>query len=331
MQIEHLKARQTLTNHIHSFFQSRSYLSIETPIAVIAPGTEVHLDYFATTWEDHRHNLHPLYLRSSPELHLKQAMALGIDRVYHLGKCFRNKGEISEWHHPEFTMLEYYESGIAFESFMTLTEDLIASSAKLFPSSALLPKSFPKISMYEAFESWAKIPLIDGDPDLAQKAVKQGFVSVRADDDFETTYFKILIDAIEPRLEKEEAIFVYDYPPSQAALANVKDGRAQRFELYLKGVELCNAFDELIDPAENRRRLVASNKQRAALGKPILPEDEDFLSALTKGLKPSCGNALGFDRLLAILLGLKGIAPLIPFRTNQPYRTSLKAEHLDGF
>lgn len=331
MKLEYLRARQALTNHIHAFFQSRTYLSVDAPCLVLAPGTEVHLDYFASDWEDHRSGLHRMYLRSSPELHLKQAMALGIDRVYHLGKCFRNKGEISEWHHPEFTMLEYYEAEISLNGFMALTEELIATSAGAVGSKISLPQSIQKISMYEAFEAWAGFNLVDGDSDLAQKAMAAGYQSIRPDDDFETAYFKILIDAIEPRLAREEAVFVYDYPPSQAALAKVVNGRAQRFELYLKGVELCNAFDELIDPKENRRRLVESNRQRTELGKHGLPEDEDFLSALHKGLKASCGNALGFDRLLALLLGLPGISQLIPFRDNLPYRHGLKAEHLDGY
>ncbi len=331
--LEKLKARQTLSNHIHSFFQTRDYLSVDTPIVVEAPGTEIHLDYFATEWQDHRHERYPLYLRSSPELHLKQALAQGIDRVYHLGKCFRNHGEISAWHHPEFTMLEYYQSGIRLDEFMSLTEELIASSREALRSYSPieLPKRpFPRISMYEAFATWAGIDLIDQDPELASKARSKGFQSVREDDDFETAYFKVLIDAIEPRLELEEAIFVFDYPPSQAALANVNDGKAQRFELYLSGVELCNAFDELVNPEENRRRLTESNAARKALGKSLLPEDEDFLKAMERGMKPACGNALGFDRLLAILLGLNGIGELIPFRDNRPYIHGLRKENLEG-
>ncbi|RZA16893.1 MAG: hypothetical protein EOP10_23745 [Proteobacteria bacterium] len=331
MNIEYLKARQTLQNHIHQFFQSRDYLSVDTPTMVVAPGTEVHLDYFATDWRDHRGSNHPLYLRSSPELHLKQAMSWGIPKVYHLGKCFRNHGEISAWHHPEFTMLEYYESGIDLDNFMKLTQDLITTSGEAVDSKTI-PQNFTKISMYEAFKNWAKIDLIDQDPDLAKKARSANLSqSIRIEDDFETAYFKLLIDVIEPKLTKEQAIFVYDYPPSQAALANIRNNRAQRFELYLNGVELCNAFDELINPEENETRLKESNKAREALNKHPLPQDTDFLKALKKGLKPSCGNALGFDRLLAILLGQPGLGSLIPFRSNLPYAESLRSELLDEF
>ncbi|MBC7532112.1 MAG: hypothetical protein H7318_11070 [Oligoflexus sp.] len=331
MDIQRLKTRQLLQNHIHQFFQSKTYLSVDAPLAVVTPGTEVHLNYFATSWQDHRLGQHKVYLRSSPELHLKQALSWGLERVYHLGKCFRNNGEISAWHHPEFTMLEYYQVGISLSAFMQLTEDLIRSSAEaLGPLTKLsLPTVFTKISMYEAFEQWAGIELVDGDPGFAAKAMARGYQSVNADDDFETAYFKVLIDVIEPELTRHEAIFVYDYPPSQAALAKIKSGRAQRFELYLGGVELCNAFDELLSPEENLQRLKASNAQRIQLGSYPLPEDEDFLKALQSGLQDCCGNALGFDRLLALLMGLKGIGSLIPFRANQPYRQSLKTEHLD--
>jgi len=333
MDVTLLKARQILHNHIHHFFQTRDYLQIDAPLAVITPGTEVYLNYFSTEWQDHRLGRHPLYLRSSPELHLKQALSWGIDRVYHLGKCFRNHGEISAWHHPEFTMLEYYESGISLPGFMALTESLIRTSALALGPLAKrkLPETFTKITMYEAFDQWAGISLIDQDQDLARKAIAKGYQSVREGDDFETSYFKILIDVIEPKLLEHEAIFVYDYPPSQAALAKVKQGRAQRFELYLHGVELCNAFDELLSPSENLRRLEASNAQRLAIGTHALPVDEDFVNALNAGLSDCCGNALGFDRLLALLLNLPGIGSLIPFRSNRPYRASLLSEHLDEF
>ncbi|MBC7662099.1 MAG: EF-P lysine aminoacylase GenX [Chitinophagaceae bacterium] len=331
MDIEKLKARQLLQNHIHQFFQTRSYLSIDAPTLVVAPGTEVHLNYFATDWQDHRLHNHRLYLRSSPELHLKQALSFGIDRVYHLGKSFRNHGEISAWHHPEFTMLEYYESGISLSDFMALTEEFIRSSAEALGTQAKLklPAAFTRISMYDAFEQWAGITLIDDDPDLAAKGIAKGYVSLNQGDDFETAYFKILLDLIEPRLAGYPAIFVTDYPPSQAALAKLEKGRAKRFELYIGGVELCNAFDELLSPEENRERLKASNTQRVQNGTYPLPEDQDFLNALRSGLKACCGNALGFDRLLALLLGLKGIGSVIPFRANAPYQASLRSEHLD--
>ncbi len=326
---EVLKARAALQDSIHRFFRARNYLSIDTPILVPSPGTEVHLQYFASEWRDYTTKQHKLYLRSSPELHLKQALALGIPRVFHLGKCFRNGGELSDWHHPEFTMLEFYETGISLSDFMQLTEELIRTASvdlrrEGFPGPEL-PDSFPRFSVYEAFERWAKITLIDGDPELARKGLAKGYGSIRSDDDFETAYFKILLDIIEPGLKQLGAAFLYDYPPSQCALARISDQRAQRFELYMGGVELCNAFDELLDPEQNRARIKASNAQRALLGYDVMAEDQDFYQALEKGLKACCGNALGFDRLLALLLGEPGIHRCIPFRGNQPYRELLQS------
>ncbi len=322
-----LKARQTAQDAIHSFFRQRDYLSLDTPIAVLSPGTEVHLGYFATDWQDFRGQKQRLYLRSSPEIHLKQALALGLDRVYHLGKCFRNQGELADWHHPEFTMLEFYQTGIKLPDFMSLTSELISFVAESLRSagfSVKMPKAQARrLTVFEAFSNWSGIELVDGDPDLAQKGRARGFLSIREDDDFETAYFKILLDVIEPRLKDEESVFLYDYPASQCALALVENNRAQRFELYLQGVELCNAFAELLDPTLNRQRIQSSNQQREQLGHGAVPEDEDFFRALAKGIPPCSGNALGFDRLLGLLLGEPNLDRVIPFRWNDPWLRSV--------
>jgi lysyl-tRNA synthetase class 2 len=322
-----LQARQLAQDAIHSFFRSRDYLCLDTPIAVISPGTEVHLGYFATEWQDFRAQKHPLYLRSSPEIHLKQALALGLDRVYHLGKCFRNCGELADWHHPEFTMLEFYETGISLPEFMTLTADLLRFVAETLQKGGFavqMPEATPlRLSMFEAFSQWAGIELIDGDEELARKGLARGLPSLNAGDDFETAYFKILLDVIEPHLKKAGTIFLYDYPASQCALARVVQDRAQRFELYLQGVELCNAFDELLDVSANRERIQSSNQQRERLGHGAVPEDPDFFAALTQDLKPCSGNALGFDRLLALLLGEPNLDRVIPFRWNLPWQRSV--------
>ncbi len=318
-----LEARQLLQDAIHSFLRARGYLSIDTPIAVLSPGTEVHLRYFASDWVDFAGKKHPLFLRSSPELHLKQALAQGLGRVYQLGKCFRNGGELSPWHHPEFTMLEWYEAGISLPKFMDLTQEMVSEVAqtlkRFYADTWIPPAEISRISIFEAFTRWARIDLVDGDQNLAAKGRALGYGSIREDDSFEDAYFKILIDVIEPELRKLDAVFLYDYPASQCALARVLDQRAQRFELYLKGVELCNAFDELTDPQINVERIQKSHEQRRALGLAAVPDDLDFYAALAKGLPSSCGNALGFDRLLALLLGHSSLDHVIPFRWNQPY------------
>ncbi len=318
------QARQILQEAILSFFRQRNYLHLDTPIAVTSPGTEVHLQYFASEWLDFRGHRHPLYLRSSPELHLKQALSMGLARVFHLGKCFRNGGELSPWHHPEFTMLEWYETGISLPAFMQQTEELLRFGAAALEAQGFatlpLPTHIPRISVSEAFSRWAGIELIDHDPDLARKGRAKGFGSVREDDDFETAYFKILLDGIEPELERLDAAILYDYPASQCALARIVDGKAQRFELYLHGVELCNAFDELLDPVSNQERIAQSNQQRLQLGHGAVTEDIDFIAALERGFPACCGNAMGFDRLLGLLLQEPNLDRVVPFRWNLPYR-----------
>ena len=318
------RLRASLKAAVRDFFAARGYLELDTPIAVTLPGTEVHLRYFETAWLDYRSERQRLWLRSSPELHLKRAIAAGVPRVFELARCFRNGGEYAAWHHPEFTMLEWYETGISYEAYILLTEELLRATAERLSSQIAaelgrqafqLPSQIPRIPVADAFRRFAGIDLIDGDPELAAKAVARGILSVRADDDFETAYFKIQLDCIEPELAKLGTVVLTDYPPSQAALATVRHGHAKRFEFYIQGVELCNGFEELLERDENEARIKDSLRRRKALGYETPHEDPAFYAALDRGLPPCCGNALGFDRWLALLLGERTLDRVVPFRS----------------
>jgi lysyl-tRNA synthetase class 2 len=262
---------------------------------------------------------------------MKRALALGLRKIYQIAVCFRNRGELAPWHHPEFTMLEWYEAGIGFREFMDQTEDLLRFTreeiASRRPGSVALklPPRFRRLSVEEAFVEFAGLSLVDGDPGLARRARERGISAVGEDDDFETAYFKILVEMVEPGLRSLGCAVLYDYPASQAVLAKVEGGWAKRFEFYVGGVELCNAFLELTDPAENRRRIADSCARRGHLARgrtPPAPEhdeprpDEEFLRAVEAGIPPCAGNALGLDRWLALLLGLDGIARTVPFRES---------------
>ena len=144
-------------------------------------------------------------------------------------------------------------------------------------------------------------PSFELDPDLGKKCYKNNLGSIKEEDDFDTAFFKALIEVIEPQFKKERGVILYDYPASQAALAKVEGQVAKRFEFYLDGIELCNAFYELTDLKENRKRVEESNRLRKSLGKEITLEDQEFYSSLEKGIPICCGNALGFDRWLALL------------------------------
>ena len=324
-------ARDHFRRFVRGFFHDRDYVEIDTPILVMSPGTEVHLNYFDTRWTDHSGKVHQQFLRSSPELHLKQALARGFKKVFHIAPCFRNKGEHSKWHHPEFSMLEWYETGLDYDAIIGQTESFIFAAAKslaeyfaehnLAFKHPVLPVRFPRYKIKDAFRDFSNIDLIDEDPDLATKARKAGCQSVLAEDDFETAFFKVLLDKIEPAIAAAGGAVLTDYPPSQAALAIIKCGVAKRFEFYLPSpegssevIELCNGFEELLGEKENRLRIQKAAELRAVAGNPPVPEDPDFYAAMSRGLPPCSGNALGFDRLFGFLLGEVSLDAVIPFR-----------------
>jgi len=297
-------SRNLLYQSIREFFEADSYIEVESPIMVRCPGAEVHLEYFSTQWLDFKKELHKFYLRSSPEIQLKQLVSEELPKIFEFAKSFRNYGELSRWHTPEFTLLEWYDAQKSFHQLIEQTIDLFRHVHKtLSKLSEQTPKwTEPKmVSISEAFEEWVGIELIDLDPDLCQKAIAAGVRSVQKNDDFETAYFKCLIEKIEPQLT--EGIFcLFHFPPSQAALARTQDNVANRFEFYWNGVELCNAFDELSGMEENLERFSKINSERKVLGKEIIDPDSEFFDAVAN-LPRCCGNALGVDRLHALMIG----------------------------
>ncbi len=312
-----LSARSHLKNSLRNFFETHHFIEVDTPILVPCPGTELHLNYFKTQWKDHYSKDHTLWMRSSPELALKRAISAGIPALYQIAPSFRNHGELGPWHHPEFTMLEYYQVGASWESFLKLSEKLIRFCIKemalKFPVALSEKTPLHYISVHEAFKRFADIDLQDEDPYLANQAKKKGVLSINGSEDFETAFFKILIEKIEPSLTKLNWVVLYDYPPSQAALARVENGFAKRFEFYIQGIELSNGFYELCDLEENRKRIVEVHKKREQEGREVPNEDFEFYAALKKGMPECFGNALGFDRLLALILGVKDLGEVIPF------------------
>ena len=328
--------RSTLNQSTRKFFQNHNYTEVETPIGVMAPGTEPYLRYFATNWTDAHLKTHSMFLRSSPELHMKRILSEELPAIFQIAPCFRNVGELSDWHHPEFRMIEWYSCLHDLEGFLGQLNDYLQTTlddytdflsrsdwkeSGLSKPLALLQK--PHVfSMYEAFQEFAGIELIDGDPDLARKALEKKVPSVFASDSFETAYFKIQLDVVEPALKELNYCLICGYPPSQAVLSKVVEGRAQRFEVYVEGIELANGFVELTDPGENRLRIEAANKVREREGFTTVPIDLKFLDSLES--LPNCiGVALGLDRWFALATGERNIQAVIPFHDDVPYSSSL--------
>ncbi len=299
-----IQRRATLLRALRAFLDDRGYLEVEVPTLVESPGMELHIDAFELTGSGPRR-----YLHTSPEYALKRLLGDGHERLYALGPCYRDEPP-SSTHSPEFTMLEWYAVGVDLEGLMDETEALMATAAAAL--GVELPRPFERITVRAAFGRYAGLdpfetPSADG---LREAARAQG---VRADTDsasWDDVFFQVFLNAVEPHLGRERPAFLSGYPASQAALARIdpKDpATALRFELFAGGQELANAFDELIDPVEQRARFEAERAGRRAAGRSVYPIDEALLAALSR-MRSTCGIALGVDRLLMLLTGTSDIA-----------------------
>jgi elongation factor P--(R)-beta-lysine ligase len=310
-----LARRTALTRAVRGFFHDRGYSEVETPYAVAAPGEEVHLRAFATTREHPDGRREPLWLNTSPEFAMKRLLVAQAGPIFQFARVWRN-GEASALHAPEFTMLEWYRPGAGMD-------DLIDETTALLR--AVLPpvvhcrgittdlSRFERLTVAEAFSRYVGADLLAIGEDAAGLAAAAG-VSWRDGETWEDLFFRLLLDRIEPRIGREHPTFLTHWPAAQAALArrDPADPRvAERFELFICGIELANAFVELTDPAEQRARFQADRLRRHAVSGPDWDLDEDFLAALEHGMPPSAGIALGFDRLAMIASGANRIGQVL--------------------
>ena len=316
----HLHARAAITAAVRRWFVERGFVEVETPALQVSPGAEVHVRAFATDLDEPFGEARQRrYLHTSPEFAMKKLLVAGERRIFQLARVYRN-AERSPSHSPEFTMLEWYRAEPDWRTLVSDCEGLLAAAWSAVPE-AVRPPSMTwqdcradplapaeLLSVAEAFERHAGIDVLATEPDpaaLAREARRIG-VSVEPADSWEDLFFRILLDRIEPQLGVGRPTILYGYPASMAALARLDPGdprTAQRFELYVCGLELANAFAELIDPAEQRRRLGADMDEKQRLYGERWPIDEDFIAALEHGMPESCGIALGFDRLAMLATG----------------------------
>jgi elongation factor P--(R)-beta-lysine ligase len=306
-----LHRRALLTRATHAFFSQRGYTEVETPYAVVTPGEEVHLRAFRTEREAPGGSREMLWLHTSPELAMKKLLVAGAGPVFQLARVWRN-GEGSELHAPEFTMLEWYRPGAEMESLIRETMDYL--QAVLPPRVSCRGVTtdlarYERLTVAEAFSRYVAADVLGtaGDaPALAQQAG----VKLRDGETWEDLFFRLLLERVEPHLGRAHPTFLTHWPAAQAALARRSslDARvAERFELFVCGIELANAFVELTDAEEQRVRFEADRARRHAISGPDWPLDEDFLGALAFGMPPAAGIALGFDRLAMIASGASQI------------------------
>lgn len=278
-----------------AFFAERRFIEVGTPLRVPAPGVDFHVDAVEASGQ---------YLITSPELAMKRLLVGGMPRIFQLAKVAR-KDELGPLHTPEFTMLEWYRAFADLESVLRDTEELVRSVVRdlagedrvfvLGHRQVTVSEPFERLTVREAFSRYA------GVEDAAALAERD-----------EDRYFELLVDEVEPALAAHtRPVFLTHYPISQAALSRphaADPSVAERAELYFGGVELCNAYGELTDPVEQRRRMTEESERRRALGRPVYPLDEPFLAALVEGMPPSAGNALGFERLVMVATNRSTIA-----------------------
>src|SRR5260370_4497145 len=326
---DRLAVRGRMVGAVREFFAAAGYVEVDTPALQVSPGLEPHLKAFATVLHDPRDgSARPRYLHTSPEFAMKKLVAGGLSRIWQLAHAYRD-GERSATHHPEFAMLEWYRAGASYRDLMDECEALLrvaqaaAGSADLRwqgkSADARLP--WQRLTVAESFERHAGINLLATAPDpitpdaalLAAAAARIG-IAPHPGDDWETLFFRIFLERIEPHLGIGTPTILYDYPLALAALSRPKpdDPRlAERFELYVCGLGLANAFGELTDPVQQRRRFTAEQARKQALYGETYPIDEDFLAALDHGLPECAGIALGFDRLVMLATGAEHIEDVL--------------------
>ena len=293
-----LSARSRIITAIRRFFDVRGFLEVETPCRIPAPAPEPHIDAFPSReW----------YLQTSPELAMKRLLAAGHERIFQVCRCWRD-GERGRLHLPEFTMLEWYRSCADYHEILTDCEALLRAAAATVPGS-----------------TWVKFQGIEADVALPAErlSVREAFLrftSISAEEALACGRFdELMVAEIEPYLGVGRPTFLIDYPAERGALARRKPGDpslAERFELYLCGVELANAFSELTDPAEQRERFQQDREERQSAGKDPYPLPEQFL-ADRAAMPPSAGIAFGIDRLVMLLLDAPAIDDVVAFTPEE--------------
>lgn len=311
MNRERIIQKRLLIDELRAFFVDQGFFELETPLLVPSPGMEVHLHSFKTQYITNDGSELELHLPTSPEFAIKKALGSGFSKVFEIARVFRNHGESGPQHHPEFNMLEWYRPG----NYLDIMEDLesllvnlgqlnIVQASPDFSWSRGLKRS----SIQDCFKRHAKLDLLIGMQNLelwrkeAREALQE---NIPEDDQFDDIFFRVWMKLIEPNLGLEQPEIVYDYPASMAALSQLKAPEnvwAERFELYIKGMEIGNAFSELTDAEEQLRRFQSANIEREQLGYPPHPVDQAFIAAVGK-MPPTGGIAIGVERLLMALTG----------------------------
>ncbi len=321
--LEQLKNRSDILHHLRDYFYQRHYMEVETPLLSHETIVDAHLNSFVVSADDSsRENL---YLQTSPEAGMKRLLAAGARSIFQITRSFR-KGEVGKLHNPEFTIVEWYQAGDKPADQMKFIEEMLQTLVRKcsHKTNPCLLQPFQSMTYDEVFKKYFGMTVLNQETEsIINQAIKKNIVfpmsfqSVSQTDwDRDDLLNFLLSEMIEPELGREAPMFIHGYPPSQAALAKVAEKPvpvAERFELYYKGIELCNGYHELTDADELEKRTKAENRKRVEHGYPPLPAPEKLIQAMRSGLPDCTGVALGFDRLLMLLSGKSFLEEVIAF------------------
>ncbi len=325
---ELLSARYEILRGIREFFWSKHFLEIESPTIVRHPGQEPNIDVMSITVQDNQKQEFQGYLHTSPEYTMKKMLASGFERIFYLGKVFRNQESMKDLHHPEFTMAEWYRVGASLDDIMDDVENVSKVTAERLIQ--LYPQ-FKKNAERFVVEKWKRITMRELwlqsiSIDLEKITTREEFVSiakargydVQETEQYEEIFYRIFLSEIEPRLINMGLVMIYNYPAFMASLSRLSSDNkyARRVEAYIDGVELANGFEELTDALEQRSRFVGEQEERKQYGKPVYAIDEEFIEAL-RYMPESSGIALGIDRLVMALTGCKNVEDVLVLPMKQ--------------
>lgn len=295
------------------FLNRRGYIELDPPQLVISGGVERYLKVFKTSYQDHRGQVWDMELPTSPEFSLKKIATEGVGKIFALTHAFRNEGELSKQHDPEFLMLEWYRLSQDFQSLINETQELVNAIAASIDGAPGLPKgSWPQFTVDELFLKFLNIDLRTfDDVEKFRDAAAKVCLSIVQSDSWDDVFCKLFMEFIEPELAKYPAAIVSHYPSQMGALAQLTEGSrhtVDRFEAYLFGVEICNGYRELTDFHEYRNRVAFVQQERSDVRR-----DPQFESCLEVGLYPCVGNALGLDRVIALLMRQNHLQDILPW------------------
>lgn len=320
--LPYLRARQRILRTLRSFFAAQGFDEVETPALQVSPGMEPHLAAFATDLSTLGRSERRLYLHTSPEFAMKKLLAGGLQKIFQITPTYRNNDR-SSTHHPQFTMLEWYRAREDYAVLMADAEQAVRACALTLglDSSAWRGatidwlRPWVKLTIAEAFRKHAGIDVLGlvGDVKGFAAAARGAHVETHDGDGWDDIFFRVMAGRIEPHLGHPAPTILYEYPLHMAALArpSPRDPNvAERFEIYVAGLELANAFGELTDAHEQRRRFEVDRALRIELYGEAYPIDEDFLAALAE-MPQASGIALGVDRLVMLLTGAESIEQVL--------------------